>query len=54
MMKFIRKYCISQQHKSELLINWTAAFGIIDNKMRLNKWNPIVISNSYDSVYAQV
>jgi hypothetical protein len=53
-MKFIRKQCISQQHKSELLINWTAVFDIINNKMSFNKWNPIVISNSYDSVYVRV
>ena len=38
----------------EFPVNLMAAFGIFNHKMNFNKWNPIVISNSYDSVYARV
>ena len=53
-MKFIRKQCVSQQYKGEWRMNWPAAFGIINNRICLNKWNSVIISNSYDSVYVRV
>ena len=57
-LNFIRKQSISQLLKG--CIFEMGAFQLevslrrSQYRMRFNKWNPIVISNSYDSVYARV